>query len=60
MMRKKMQVLNLIINGLPSIQKANSFSDEEILEVLNLIINGLPSILEVELRNEVYECFKKF
>ena len=38
------EVLNLIINGLPSKQGAK-FSDGEkvVIAVLNLIINGLPS-----------------
>ena len=37
-------VLNLIINGLPSILLGNILA-VDIDEVLNLIINGLPSIL---------------
>ena len=37
------RVLNLIINGLPSKQKAENLSDKSLLYVLNLIINGLPS-----------------
>ena len=37
-------VLNLIINGLPSIQKA-IIDNMQSTKVLNLIINGLPSIL---------------
>ena len=38
-------VLNLIINGLPSILlKMNTLNTKE-FKVLNLIINGLPSIL---------------
>ena len=37
-------VLNLIINGLPSIQKVNDIIDNTKNAVLNLIINGLPSI----------------
>ena len=36
-------VLNLIINGIPSIQEADE-APVEVLEVLNLIINGIPSI----------------
>ena len=41
------RVLNLIINGLPSIQ--NSIFDLIIDDVvLNLIINGLPSILYIK------------
>ena len=37
-------VLNLIINGLPSIHLIKNDKDQ-IFRVLNLIINGLPSIL---------------
>ena len=39
----RMMVLNLIINGLPSIQKEAERRMDSII-VLNLIINGLPSI----------------
>ena len=43
---KGKRVLNLIINGLPSILITYFFlSGIELSEVLNLIINGLPSIL---------------
>ena len=39
------KVLNLIINGLPSIHKSKKIIGFSINErVLNLIINGLPSI----------------
>ena len=38
-------VLNLIINGLPSIRLDTIMSSLFNLHVLNLIINGLPSIL---------------
>ena len=37
-------VLNLIINGIPSILQLLK-NDYNNLEVLNLIINGIPSIL---------------
>ena len=40
-------VLNLIINGLPSIQSQNVIATGKDLIVLNLIINGLPSILSL-------------
>ena len=41
-----LQVLNLIINGLPSIHvETVTFLSKNISKVLNLIINGLPSIL---------------
>ena len=40
-------VLNLVINGLPSILKSEWFFKEETKKVLNLVINGLPSILRV-------------
>ena len=43
-------VLNLIINGLPSILNLSKHSTLEHVRfsVLNLIINGLPSILRLE------------
>ena len=43
------EVLNLIINGLPSILKRIEFKlEEELINlVLNLIINGLPSIPKI-------------
>ena len=37
-------VLNLIINGLPSILNIDDLLIRKNLSVLNLIINGLPSI----------------
>ena len=37
-------VLNLIINGLPSIPSSKYSTDSLLRIVLNLIINGLPSI----------------
>ena len=37
-------VLNLIINGIPSIQKNYTTSQGSFIKVLNLIINGIPSI----------------
>ena len=37
-------VLNLIINGLPSILYKPLISNKDNKDVLNLIINGLPSI----------------
>ena len=39
-----LEVLNLIINGIPSIQIEKAVDDVPFL-VLNLIINGIPSIL---------------
>ena len=44
------KVLNLIINGIPSIPFLMSSEDEEIIEVLNLIINGIPSIQPINHR----------
>ena len=38
------EVLNLIINGLPSIPYKELLQKSFIINVLNLIINGLPSI----------------
>ena len=37
-------VLNLVINGLPSILRKNSNRWQNNIRVLNLVINGLPSI----------------
>ena len=40
------RVLNLIINGIPSILK-DYYGFDNLLYVLNLIINGIPSILNL-------------
>ena len=45
--QKCAEVLNLIINGLPSILKASSLTISPVFLVLNLIINWLPSILKL-------------
>ena len=37
-------VLNLVINGLPSIQNLGEINKLATFIVLNLVINGLPSI----------------
>ena len=53
-----MEVLNLVINGIPSIQSKYSsyFVDSD---VLNLVINGIPSILCIVcLEVLYYPCFK--
>ena len=42
--RERKTVLNLIINGIPSILKFGK-NPHEFANVLNLIINGIPSIL---------------
>ena len=42
---EKMGVLNLIINGIPSIPKSGYMVSVRDILVLNLIINGIPSIL---------------
>ena len=39
-------VLNLVINGMPSIQEAFDIYTFNEKEVLNLVINGMPSILK--------------
>ena len=40
------RVLNLVINGLPSIPDLDGVTSAmNLVEVLNLVINGLPSIL---------------
>ena len=49
-MSTKINVLNLIINGLPSILQSFLLLLMQLV-VLNLIINGLPSILMQELLN---------
>ena len=41
-------VLNLIINGIPSIQEMVKDKSVSLNQVLNLIINGIPSILPSE------------
>ena len=39
-------VLNLIINGIPSIHDIENGMSAKNIQVLNLIINGIPSILK--------------
>ncbi len=39
-----MKVLNLVINGLPSIPESDTKKEITKIKVLNLVINGLPSI----------------
>ena len=41
--KQNSEVLNLVINGIPSIHSPEVQSDYETL-VLNLVINGIPSI----------------
>ena len=48
----KEKVLNLVINGLPSILKNEQDSQEKYIIVLNLVINGLPSILQKQVINQ--------
>ena len=43
------KVLNLVINGLPSIQKITNPIIVK-TNVLNLVINGLPSIQELKIK----------
>ena len=51
-------VLNLVINGLPSIHHQGIF-EQFPKAVLNLVINGLPSILKYNKYSFLYEyCFK--
>ena len=53
------KVLNLVINGLPSILLATCISISSITLVLNLVINGLPSILILQLiLNQIIQRFK--
>ena len=42
---EKIRVLNLVINGMPSILKILKKKWERHKWVLNLVINGMPSIL---------------
>ena len=49
----KYEVLNLIINGLPS-KLSNRVMEKHIMGVLNLIINGLPS----KLHQLLSQCFE--
>ena len=57
-------VLNLVINGLPSILKNNILlTKQNIYAVLNLVINGLPSIQNVLLKDKFLQdsfkpCYK--
>ena len=44
-------VLNLIINGIPSIQYTNKNNKPTQVFVLNLIINGIPSIPDAIKKN---------
>ena len=58
-----LMVLNLIINGLPSIQEeAKKYQDKVLNIVLNLIINGLPSILMDDMidKKETILSFKPY
>ena len=50
-------VLNLIINGLPSIRTGLKFATDVTNFVLNLIINGLPSIPIMD--KNLYEAYKE-
>ena len=47
------EVLNLVINGMPSIPTKKGFKFP-IYRVLNLVINGMPSIHEFEYNNKKY------
>ena len=51
-MRKDLEilVLNLVINGLPSIQTSTMGVENLFARVLNLVINGLPSIQKIKLQ----------
>ena len=51
-----MSVLNLVINGLPSIQNAKELYKTSVV-VLNLVINGLPSILLFEVCDNNLQTF---
>ena len=45
------KVLNLVINGIPSILIARSTASPLYEVVLNLVINGIPSILKQAVEN---------
>ena len=45
------QVLNLVINGIPSIRLRGVLLVDERLYVLNLVINGIPSILKKNVKS---------
>ena len=54
-------VLNLIINGIPSIRNKKEIKLPKTSRVLNLIINGIPSILnEMEFKNWEELSFKPY
>ena len=55
-------VLNLIINGLPSIHLIKQGYESFCKIVLNLIINGLPSIHQLNGTQKIYLslCFKPY
>ena len=59
-----LKVLNLVINGLPSIPGyKNPYMRGFIKEVLNLVINGLPSIPNVLIKHSPFQsgfkpCYK--
>ena len=44
MLKSSLKVLNLVINGLPSIHTYGDHTRAAVIHVLNLVINGLPSI----------------
>ena len=46
-----MIVLNLVINGIPSIL-SNTWITLQWITVLNLVINGIPSILDENFRHK--------
>ena len=57
MLKKKSKVLNLIINGIPSILLKYNYSSFYHCSVLNLIINGIPSILYVDNIEKMYSMW---
>ena len=46
-------VLNLVINGIPSIRQISKKLMNVVNGVLNLVINGIPSILKGLIRSEM-------
>ena len=54
-------VLNLIINGIPSILSTDPIIHLEYSKVLNLIINGTPSIqMSINATDDRWYCFKPY
>ena len=53
-------VLNLVISGMPSIQKYGVTGEIKGIEVLNLVISGMPSIPLILLEYWIHGCLVRF